>query len=276
MKGFIILMIFVCSVLLLTTCSPRISEIRLQKNFQRKDFRSEEFVVDSTTSLTIVVNTYKGLFKGRESFFYFGEDLYRLRFNKIDTIFRETDINYFWINRYNNSYHKEQLKPQYCVLKIKETGRKKIEIDFEIQDTSFPEILKGKYKLRFNNYPYHLETYYKFYEKRCFIFNSSKLRTKVVDSHNENVQISDTVKVQPQSNHLLLEKLNVDPRINWKPIIIVDGEETNDLKSISPEEIESITILKEQSAIELYGEKAKNGAVIIITKSDNVVKTVNE
>ena len=256
MKGFIKLMIFVCSVLLLTTCSPRISEIWLEKDFQRKDFRSEEFVVDSTTSLTIIVNTYKGLFKGRESFFLFGEDFYKIRFNKIDTLYRETDIKGFFVHKYGGKENKKI--PLYCVLKIKEIGRKKIYIDFEIQDIIFPEILKGKYKLRFNNPYRNLETYYKFYEKKCFVFNSSK------------------IKERPQNRQLLLEKLSTDPRINWKSLIIVDGKETNDLKSISPENIESITILNEQSAVDLYGEKAKNGVVIIITKSNNVVKTENE
>jgi len=50
------------------------------------------------------------------------------------------------------------------------------------------------------------------------------------------------------------------------PLIVVDGIEFGDIKSISPENIESITVLKDQSAVKVYGEKGKNGVVIISTK----------
>ena len=51
------------------------------------------------------------------------------------------------------------------------------------------------------------------------------------------------------------------------PLYIVDGKETDNIESIFPENIQSITILKDQSAIKLYGEKAQNGVVIITTKN---------
>ena len=51
------------------------------------------------------------------------------------------------------------------------------------------------------------------------------------------------------------------------PLILVDGEEfEGDISSISPESIESITILKNQSAVEQYGEKGRNGVVVVTTK----------
>jgi len=49
------------------------------------------------------------------------------------------------------------------------------------------------------------------------------------------------------------------------PLIVVDGKE-GDFKSISPNIIASITVLKDQSAIEKYGEKGKNGVIIVTTK----------
>ena len=55
-------------------------------------------------------------------------------------------------------------------------------------------------------------------------------------------------------------------RIN-SPLYFIDGVEssTSDFKRLSPSDIESITILKEKSA-GLYGEKAKNGVVLVSTK----------
>lgn len=49
------------------------------------------------------------------------------------------------------------------------------------------------------------------------------------------------------------------------PLTIVDGYE-RDITYLSPEEIESITLLKDASAVGLYGMKAANGVLVIITK----------
>ena len=52
------------------------------------------------------------------------------------------------------------------------------------------------------------------------------------------------------------------------PLIIVEGEKMPkdfELNSILPDEIQSMSILKDKSAIEMYGDEGKNG-VIIITK----------
>jgi TonB-dependent SusC/RagA subfamily outer membrane receptor len=65
-------------------------------------------------------------------------------------------------------------------------------------------------------------------------------------------------------------------RVRWRgipedkqPLIIVDGEalpENEKLESINPDIIQSVTVLKDASATKFYGEKAKNGAIIITTK----------
>lgn len=51
------------------------------------------------------------------------------------------------------------------------------------------------------------------------------------------------------------------------PLILVDGMET-DLESmvLLPDHIETITILKGQSATDKYGDKAKDGTILITTK----------
>jgi TonB-dependent SusC/RagA subfamily outer membrane receptor len=52
-----------------------------------------------------------------------------------------------------------------------------------------------------------------------------------------------------------------------KPLIIVDGKEyLSNLGSLNPNEISSIDVLKGQAAIALYGERGKNGVVLIQIK----------
>ena len=51
------------------------------------------------------------------------------------------------------------------------------------------------------------------------------------------------------------------------PLIVVDGFPTlSGLATINPDEIESITVLKDASASSLYGSRASNGVILITTK----------
>lgn len=49
------------------------------------------------------------------------------------------------------------------------------------------------------------------------------------------------------------------------PLILVDGLE-RDMSLVSPEEVESVSILKDAAAVALYGYKGINGAILITTK----------
>ncbi len=49
------------------------------------------------------------------------------------------------------------------------------------------------------------------------------------------------------------------------PLILVDGIE-RDINNITPEEVESVSILKDAAAVALYGYKGANGAILVTTK----------
>lgn len=90
------------------------------------------------------------------------------------------------------------------------------------------------------------------------------------------------LKVQEDMNNLLVSlkkgegedktgrefvsiKIDDSPTFNSEkqPLYIVDGRERKDLHTILPDDIESLTVLKDKSAVELYGERAKNGVILI-------------
>lgn len=51
------------------------------------------------------------------------------------------------------------------------------------------------------------------------------------------------------------------------PLIVVDGFPTQSgLRTLSPDEVESITVLKDAAAASLYGSRAANGVVLVTTK----------
>lgn len=54
---------------------------------------------------------------------------------------------------------------------------------------------------------------------------------------------------------------------NPDPLYVIDGIQGGDINSISPQDIESITVLKDASTTAIYGSAAANGVVLITTKS---------
>lgn len=63
-------------------------------------------------------------------------------------------------------------------------------------------------------------------------------------------------------------------RGNVKPLIIIDNQESTqeELNKLNPENIASISVLKDSSSTEIYGAKGKDGTILVITKQgkDNV------
>lgn len=52
-----------------------------------------------------------------------------------------------------------------------------------------------------------------------------------------------------------------------KPLIILDGKPfTSDINSIDPKTIESITVLKDESSIAVYGDEGKDGVIVMTSK----------
>ncbi|MFV0328970.1 MAG: TonB-dependent receptor [Dysgonomonas sp.] len=53
---------------------------------------------------------------------------------------------------------------------------------------------------------------------------------------------------------------------NSDPYILVDGVETGTLNAVDPNDIESISVLKDAASAAIYGSKAANGVILITTK----------
>lgn len=54
--------------------------------------------------------------------------------------------------------------------------------------------------------------------------------------------------------------------LTGKTVFIVDGMITDDISFLNPQDIESMSVLKDPSSLAIYGARASNGAVIIKTK----------
>lgn len=53
---------------------------------------------------------------------------------------------------------------------------------------------------------------------------------------------------------------------NNDPLYIVDGVPTQDISTLNPNDIESLSVLKDAGAASIYGSRASNGVIIVTTK----------
>ncbi len=70
--------------------------------------------------------------------------------------------------------------------------------------------------------------------------------------------------------NIVIRGVNARDGSKGKPVFVVDGKvmgEYYDASSLNPENIHSITVLKDASTEKLYGERGRNGVIVVTTKS---------
>jgi iron complex outermembrane receptor protein len=85
-------------------------------------------------------------------------------------------------------------------------------------------------------------------------------------SSNDPLYVIDGV---PISNSAGVAQANV----NNYGIDVFDEEPTNPLMTLNPDDIESVTVLKDASATAIYGSRAANGVIVITTKKGSIGKS---
>lgn len=77
------------------------------------------------------------------------------------------------------------------------------------------------------------------------------------------VNLSDA---RPGGNSSILIRGNVSVAGGNSPLIIVDGLPFDNLNDVSPDDIQSIEVLKDAASTAIYGARASNGVILITTK----------
>lgn len=70
---------------------------------------------------------------------------------------------------------------------------------------------------------------------------------------------------EPGSDRLFISIRGVGTLNNGQPLVIVDGIEGN-LNNLNPQDIESISVLKDAASASIYGSRAANGVIVVKTK----------
>ncbi|QOR75751.1 MAG: SusC/RagA family TonB-linked outer membrane protein [Thermoflavifilum sp.] len=111
------------------------------------------------------------------------------------------------------------------------------------------------------------------------IINSSNIRDIPVGNASYIMQgkaagVAITEQTGAPGDYIAVRIRGVGTINNNDPLYIIDGvPTTNGIKDISPDDIESINILKDAASAAIYGARASNGVVIITTKHGEAGKT---
>lgn len=94
--------------------------------------------------------------------------------------------------------------------------------------------------------------------------DSVRLDVRVIGQDGAGEPADRTVHVQQR---LTLRGVSADST-GRKPLIVLDGITTNEnaLNQLNPDQIEHISVLRDNSATALYGDKGKHGVILIATK----------
>ncbi|TDH18303.1 hypothetical protein EXU57_23910 [Segetibacter sp. 3557_3] len=127
-----------------------------------------------------------------------------------------------------------------------------------------------------------IETYFSMIEKG--VRTVSGEREHVDDSINETgtgeVRVAykrernkDTIPRDAQKRDTIIRVKNNGFVMSEQPLVILDGVEKDpkvfSLNEINPEDIKRIDIIKDKTALDIYGAKARNGVIIVSTKLKN-------
>jgi hypothetical protein len=100
--------------------------------------------------------------------------------------------------------------------------------------------------------------------------NGAVLITTKNGSNDKRAKINTNDTIQPPKVVKILKYGDEDLS---QALYLVDGEEVKNLEDVDSQNVEKVKVLKPNAAVSLYGEKGKNGVVLISTKNDQKTET---
>lgn len=86
-----------------------------------------------------------------------------------------------------------------------------------------------------------------------------------ISKNNGSMEKSTTIKIRGVGT--------ISTEVSASPLVLIDGME-GDINSVNPQDVESISVLKDAAAASIYGSRAPYGVILITTKSGKAWKTV--
>ncbi|WP_321316884.1 TonB-dependent receptor plug domain-containing protein [Labilibaculum sp.] len=175
----------------------------------------------------------------------------------------------FESGEFENQLKEQRVNIQQQLKKIESPEfQEKINQQIKESKTRIQEELK---RVNSDEYRKDLEEFIKNNPTSSLNYNSPELVTRVFhqDLTTPITNIRRGYRIPMQSGTMLR---SISPEnANKQPLIILDGEKitSDQMDQMSPDDIASISVLKDEASKALYGEEAKNGVIVITCKSNN-------
>lgn len=97
----------------------------------------------------------------------------------------------------------------------------------------------------------------------------SKITVKELNTAGKVNEINFQMAVSDTSSATKTKNVQANELTNGNPLYVVDGKKHSNTSAytLTPDKIASITVYKGMKAVSLYGEEAKDGVVVIVTKA---------
>ena len=89
---------------------------------------------------------------------------------------------------------------------------------------------------------------------------------QLLQGRSSGVQVTRNSGAPGASSRIRIRGVN-SINSNNEPLVVIDGFLGGDLNEVNPNDIERIDVLKDASALAIYGARASNGVIIVTTKS---------
>ncbi|MFI1743563.1 M56 family metallopeptidase [Thalassobellus sediminis] len=233
----------------------------------KKGLHSKEITIKNKDYLNIILGTVSGLIidamnPKKPIYYIHGKKVSKKVYNRISDSIMKTA---FTKKSNNNNNNKSQSIVSGIVTDIKGNPIEKVMI---INGTNSGVMTnnKGEYKIKSQKG-----------DELIFTFEGmATQKIKVENKTQLNIQLQPENKKSKTSTWKVRFGVNANEENNKVPLILLDGKEISneEFEKIDPKSIKSIDVLKDEKAEKIYGEKGKNGVLIITTKEKTTGVTV--
>lgn len=89
---------------------------------------------------------------------------------------------------------------------------------------------------------------------------------QMLDGKVAGLNVSNTAPADPNGSSTLQVRGATSLSAGNDPLIVIDGVAGGDIRTLAPQDIESMTVLKDAASAAIYGTRGANGVILITTK----------
>lgn len=106
-------------------------------------------------------------------------------------------------------------------------------------------------------------------DKSSFNLGAMNNAMELISGKVSGLNINTTAAANPNSSSALQIRGATSISASNNPLIVIDGVAGGDIRNLAPQDIESMTVLKDAGSAAIYGTRGANGVILITTKKGN-------